>query len=297
MKCACIWYTYRSAALFLVCANVSPYFNQTQVVLERVDARHLIMIDPRLDYAVSVSDNFPYGNVETMPNANPMDQISFYLSGTLGGLGSARVLSATRATWDHDASIVAQAQSLLDTKFNRTCGLDAGMHCREFGCRPRVWYVTFDSDVPAWTESDRAKGVVASLDSWTGSGAVIKDSHLHHGRFGIRWKSSNGVISGNRISARYVEISPLEYYMEGPFRLQNITVVDNTFSGCAAPPASYAPTPCATEPHLLPLGYWTKWTSWGGGTGGICKAAAVGATELVQEACADISVADNVKYY
>jgi hypothetical protein len=40
--------------------------SRVQVVLERVDARNLLLVDPRLDYAVSVADEFPYGNVETL---------------------------------------------------------------------------------------------------------------------------------------------------------------------------------------------------------------------------------------
>ena len=37
-----------------------------------------------------------------------------------------------------------------------------------------------------------------SLDSWAASDAVVKDRHLHHGRFGLRWKSSDAAITGNR---------------------------------------------------------------------------------------------------
>ena len=36
-----------------------------------------------------------------------------------------------------------------------------------------------------------------SLDSWAASDAVVKDRHLHHGRFGLRWKSSDAAITGN----------------------------------------------------------------------------------------------------
>ena len=176
--------------------------SRAQAVLSRVDAHHLIMIDPRLSLGASVADDFAYGNAETLPNARPRDAISFFVSGALTPLGSARVLSTRRATWERDAPTIARAQQLLDTRFKRTSGLDAGVHCRAFGCAPRVWHVAFDSEVPRWSAKDEARGIVANLDSWRAAGAELRDSHLHHGRFGVRWKSSDAVISGNRLSAR-----------------------------------------------------------------------------------------------
>jgi hypothetical protein len=190
-----------------------------------------------------------------------------------------------------------------------TCGLDAGVHCRRdqteggspgsgssgsgSGCEPRVWRVAFDSDVPAWgSDLASTRGIVATLDSWAASGAAVTDSHLHHGRYGVRWKSSHALIARNRISARYIEISPLEYYMEGPLQLTNITVADNIFGDCAAPVVSSVPAACDPNTHL-PLGYWRRWTSYGGGTGGVCKAAAVGASQLDPAACSRISITNN----
>ena len=99
-----------------------------------------------------------------------------------------------RLTAHVSAAASEEAQQLLNDKYSKTCGLDAGLHCRKFGCEPRVWHVVFDSDLPKWDDAD----VVASLDGWSASGAVVKDSHLHHGRFGIRWKSSGASITGNR---------------------------------------------------------------------------------------------------
>jgi hypothetical protein len=267
--------------------------SRAQVVLERTDARHLVVIDPRLKYAVSVPDDFPYGNAETLTNARPRDPMSFYASGNLTLLGSATLLSARRASWKDDAALISRAQQLLDGKFNRTCGLDAGPHCRVFGCDPRVWHLSFDADLPDWSDAPSADGAVASLDSWRASGAVVEDSYLHHGRFGVRWKSSDARITGNRISARYMELSPLEYYMEGPFRLSNLTVANNTFASCAAPATSFAPNTCDSHTHL-PLGYWRQWVSYGGGCGGVCKAASVGASQLDAAACTDVTIEQNV---
>ena len=266
--------------------------SRAQVVLERVDARSLVLVDPRLSLGATVADDFAYGNAETLTNARPGDAVSFFLSGNLTRLGGARVASAQRVTWD-DAPLVARAQRLLDARFNATVGLDAGVHCRALGCRPRVWRVGFDSDVPRWGEAAADRGVVATLDGWDASGATVRGSRLHHGRYGVRWKSSDGAIINSTISARYVEISPLEYYMEGPFALANVTVADNDFAACAAPVAgSIAGTVCAPGTHL-PLGYWRKWVQYGGGTGGVCAAAAVGASTLDPAACSDVAIERN----
>ena len=90
-----------------------------------------------------------------------------------------------------------------------------------------------------------------------------------------------------------MELSPLEYYFEGPYRLANLTVANNTFGACAGDEAgAYARTVCANRSHL-PLGYWRRWVEYGGGCGGICKAAAVGATELDAGACVDVRVEHN----
>jgi hypothetical protein len=266
--------------------------SRAQVVMQRLDARHLIVVDPRLRSGASVADDFAYGNAETLTNARPGDAISFYISGNLTRLGRAKVLSTRRATWADDADTVAHAQSYLDDRFARTYGLDAGMNCRTFGCAPRVWYVGFEADLPPWGAAEDALGIVADLESWSASGAVVQDSHLHHGRYGVRWKSSDARITGNRLSARYMEISPLEYYLEGPFRLANIDITNNTFSECAAPAAAFPATECANGTHL-PLGYWRRWVAYGGGCGGVCKAASVGATQLVPDACTHVAIEHN----
>lgn len=270
--------------------------SRAQVVFDHTaDARHMIIIDPRLDYAASTADEFPYGNVETLTNAREGDVISFFLSGNLSALGSATVVSTSRATWDRDAALVTKAQRMLGERFprgavNGTCGLDAGSMCRAFGCAPRVWNITFATAVPAFSPEASARGIVASLDSWSASGAVVTNSTLHHGRYGIRWKSSHAVIAGNSMSARYVEISPLEYYMEGGFRLDNITVADNIFGECAAI-NTFPSTACSVA--NLPLGYFRKWVNWGGGCGGVCKAASQGAVWLDPEACEDVAIVGN----
>ena len=99
-----------------------------------------------------------------------------------------------------------------------------------------------------------------------------------------------GVIARNRIGARYMELSPNEYYMEGPFRLANLSVEHNTFSECAA---TNFHTDCTKSDEWLPLGYWCRWATYGGGCGGVCKAASVGASTLAPEACRDVQIAHN----
>ena len=68
---------------------------------------------------------------------------------------------------------------------------------------------------------------------------------------------------------------------------------NNAFAACAAPvDGSIAGTVCANGTHL-PLGYWSPWVEYGGGTGGICAAAAVGASALDPTACTDVDIENN----
>jgi hypothetical protein len=183
---------------------------------------------------------------------------------------------------------VTQAQQYLDSKLPAVFGLDAGPNCRPYGCSPRVWTVHFDAPLPAWKKGDL---VLATLAGWDASGAVVENSHLHHGRFGFRWKSSNGRIAGNKISARYMQFSPLEYYMEGPFRLDNISVVNNTFNECAPRAGdsafAFGENQCDPTTHL-PLGP--------GGAGGVCQKLGPGGVHLVSEACSHIAITNNCGY-
>ena len=112
---------------------------------------------------------------------------------------------------------------LSETVQFRICVLD------RTGCLPRLWRVQFDEDLPEAV----GPGSVASLDGWDASEAVVERSHLHHGLYGLRWKSSSGWIEGNTISANYIEVTPLLFYMEGPFQLDNISIVNNTLPQCA----------------------------------------------------------------
>ncbi len=266
--------------------------SRAQVFFEKTGEREMVILDPRLKVGSLVRDDFPYGNVETMTNAKYNDQMSFYISGNLSLIGKYTIASIRRASWSDDLKMLQRAQNLLDTCYNKTAGLDVGMFCRSFGCKPRAWYVTFHETDSTFVTTHKNAGIVASLDSWRASGGEVRNSKLHHGRFGIRWKSSNGVIDNNNISARYVEISPLEYYMEGPFTLKNISVVKNRFSECSRVDTLYPRTLCANRTNL-PIGYWCNWVEWGGGCGGTCKAASLGTKHLNSKACMNFTIRDN----
>ena len=53
-------------------------------------------------------------------------------------------------------------------------------------------------------------------------------NRYYDGFDGIRWKSSNSVISDNDFQAvRYIEITPLQHYLEGTLAISNVSLTNN----------------------------------------------------------------------
>lgn len=42
-------------------------------------------------------------------------------------------------------------------------------------------------------------GSLANLEAWSNAGAVIEDTYMHHGWYGLRWKSNHGKLRNNYI--------------------------------------------------------------------------------------------------
>ena len=229
--------------------NMDDFFNlhsRLQLVGKRISDYELIILDPRLSVAQGVPDDTPYGAVETMTNAKPGMLLNFFELNTLTFSGFARISSLERLQSEADIT----AASLNLTKdlsggppYNATPPLtgagsqviDVGQLCRNFSkehklpsCASRVWNVKFSSPVP--------KGVsqyaVSTLNDWDASGGSVRDSHFFGGVDGVRWKSSSGEIVNNVIAATYFEITPLQYYLEGPANIHDVLVQNNTFTAC-----------------------------------------------------------------
>ena len=141
------------------------------------------------------------------------------------------------------ANKVAQPQLYpVDTNYTTA---DGKMHSR-------VWLVTVDRSPPRGVTYG---GMLLNLVDWDGSGARLINNYFHGGVDGVRWKSSNGVISGNRWekvlanSQTGLEVTPLQAFYEGPFTITNVSITGNTFTGVAPDNADALITVCKGFGH------------------------------------------------
>ena len=71
--------------------------------------------------------------------------------------------------------------------------------------------------------------------------AVVDQCSFHDSLYGFRWKSSASAITNSVIGGNRIEISPLQFYLEGPLRVEGVVVANNTFTGMGSsfsPPGS-----------------------------------------------------------
>ena len=217
--------------------------SRLQLVSERVSDTELVVVDPRLRVAQGCPDDHPYGAAETMPNAAPGDTLDFFALSTFAPLGGARIRRLERLGSAADIAAAAQVVAGMDGRppWNATPAivagnaLDVGQICgplaRTFGlpqCASRVWRVAFDTRIPPAV--DRLS--IVALRGWDASGASVEDSQFFGGIDGIRWKSSGGYLTRNSFANSYLEVTPLQYFMEGPPALSNVAVTDNTYTAC-----------------------------------------------------------------
>jgi hypothetical protein len=112
---------------------------------------------------------------------------------------------------------------------------------------------------------------------------------MHHGLYGVRWKSSNGALYLNEIGANYVEVTPLQWYMEGPLRIRNVSIAHNDFTQCGIRNAfSTRNTHCLICPGPDQLPFWARHD----GHGGACNGAR-DTWHFESGTCMGIDVANN----
>ena len=73
-----------------------------------------------------------------------------------------------------------------------------------------------------------ARYSLVHIVGWDARGAELTHNRYFDGFNGIRWKSSYGVIKGCDLrDIKYLEVTPLQHYLEGTLQIQNVSVVDN----------------------------------------------------------------------
>ena len=148
------------------------------------------------------------------------------------------------------------------------CGLEG-----EPACALRAWDVHLGgAALPAAV----GKYTLVHIDGRDAHGAVLESNHYHSSFDGIRWKSSNGAVRNSRLGVRYLEVTPLQHYLEGELQIDNVTIEGNTFL-CEAGGA------CMQD-----------FDNGGKGEGGFCTGyLGPGSTEYWSGACTNIALRNN----
>lgn len=265
--------------------------SRMQLVSERISDTVLVLVDPRLAVAAGCPDDHPYGAAETMPNAKPGDVLDFHALNTFAPLGSAVISSTERLDGATDVATAARVADDLDGRapwhatpaLTGSCRPDVGQLCSataaRYGlppCASRVWRVTLRTPAPP----NASHLSLVSLRDWDASGAAVEDCAFFGGIDGIRWKSSGGRIVRSAMAVTYLEVTPLQQYLEGPPTLANVTVANNTYYACGGHYGTAPPVQCGAG---IPV-----WN----GAGGFCRGAGGKGAE-VPGTCSGMSVSGN----
>ena len=233
-----------------------------EVEVEEVEKEvDLLVVDPRLRRDDGLDDDGPYGVVETLTNLRPGMHLLLSNPRTLHlEMPPLRVVGAERVVIGHDghdghdgrvlmANAIARAQSalndlsanvtyaprynLMDATYNETNGNNPSI------LRSRVWRVRVV--LPSSSTNNKRNQLNATylceIQEWNNSNAVVTSNIFHSSIDGVRWKSSNGRFVNNTWwnplsnSKTGLEITPLRSYMEGPYRIANVSVTSNVLIG------------------------------------------------------------------
>ena len=217
--------------------------------------QRLVLLDPRLSRDIGLPNDMPYGTAESLQHLRPGDNITFYALSTLTPLATRTVAAVKRFTDVANGAALATAftRQVNAPPYNANpnvqpvdvCGLP-GENCPHG--YSRAWDVTLDPSQPALPHSVGNFSLVQQ-DGWDARGAVVDRCFFHDARYGFRWKSSASAITNSVIGGNRIEISPLQYYLEGPLRVTGVLVANNTFTCMGTAFSSAGPSGCTGGVH------------------------------------------------
>ena len=232
-----------------------------------VEEVELLIADPRLRRDDGLDDDGPYGVVETLTNLRPGMHLLLSNPHTLHlEMPPLQVVRAERVVIGNNAIVRAQSAlddlsanvtyvphyNFMDATYNETNGNNTTSILRS-----RVWRVrvvlpssspsssSTNARTKARTDARNKRHIrnqlnatyLCEIQEWNNSNAVVTGNIFHSSIDGVRWKSSNGQFVNNTWwnplsnSKTGLEITPLRSFMEGPFRITNVTVRSNVFIG------------------------------------------------------------------
>ena len=99
-----------------------------------------------------------------------------------------------------------------------------------------LWLINFTAPLPSeiWTRAAPERVTLINVDTISCAGSVVARSNFTYTGSQLgRFKSPGGALVGNRFlrgeGAYNLEFSALPQWLEGPVRLEGITVTDNVF--------------------------------------------------------------------
>eukprot|EP01043_Picozoa_sp_COSAG02_P036273 COSAG02_NODE_2646_length_8338_cov_5.543634_2_plen_665_part_00 len=213
--------------------------NTLMLLLRCTSASSCIVINPH----VSGEQPIPFGGTSVLATARPGDRFSFYQwpshdmilrqLRTSAAQGSARLASLEPAT--ASSSLAAEAALLERSLVGVWPWTRWTNQTMPFGTS-ELWQVDFSAELPEaiWRRASPGQVTLINIDDIS-----CTSSRIHHSNFTNtgsqlgRFKSPNGEIVGNRFDtgrgAYNLEFSALPQWLEGPVRLENITVAHNMF--------------------------------------------------------------------
>ena len=210
------------------------------------------IIDPRipaLGKTPLTGTDLWYGTSSPLANSRAGDTLSCFVVNTLPRYpGAGRWKSFARFVLRSAPEAVRDAASLAEAALVRQRTNNASANPPLMAWKTlRLWSVDLRTASGAPPPPLPASGsVICDVDRFGGRGATLTNNSFHDlgTNGGIRWKSSNSAIIGNRITHAGngshavgtahtgVEVSALQDWMEGPATIENVLIAHNEWIDC-----------------------------------------------------------------
>ena len=206
-------------------------FHNTLQIVFRCDAasRTCLIASPHIN---AVPLNTVYGSQRVLTTVRAGDRFSFYPlthethpENSVPPCLATLTVASKRAV--SDAATLKQARLWAQkTATDKTNGLMA------FGDGSDLWNISF-AGADVVTFSKLVPNTLANIDSISGAGAEIRGCDFSVTACNLgRTKSSDSIIANTTFSkakSRNLEVTGLQIWFEGPLRINNVSIIDNTF--------------------------------------------------------------------
>lgn len=232
-------------------------------MISQINQTRWIVADPRLALDYGLTDDHPYGTVETLTNAKVGDSLDFYQLSTMMPQGSAVISGITRIT---DPKLIQQLNVTLNALGQKATppthpqqpGLLRGLyqpaeqqcHSRRsccsagLGCQRRSSAQLLLSRRSRWVGGECCSLMPTKKSTYKRCSSLslvppylflLSPSFLPPFLLRFRWKSSNSMIVNNvwtqASGCTTLEVTMLMEWLEGPALIENVLIANNQIHG------------------------------------------------------------------